>query len=73
MNERCEPHVVFGGSGGAGSAIVCELTEQGKRVRVVTRSGRGDVPDSVEVVRAGAAERVGARSACVEAAVRPRR
>ena len=42
-NESGELHVVFGASGGAGSAIVRELAARGKRVRAVTRSGGGDL------------------------------
>ncbi len=69
MNERDGLHVVFGGSGGAGGALVRELAARGKRVRAVTRSGRGDVPHGVEAVRADAADAAGARAACAGAAV----
>jgi nucleoside-diphosphate-sugar epimerase len=69
MNERDELHVVFGASGGAGGAILRELAARGKRVRAVTRSGGGDVPHGVEVVRADAADRVAARQACRGATV----
>jgi nucleoside-diphosphate-sugar epimerase len=67
MNENSELHVVFGASGGAGGAIVRELARRGKRARAVTRSGRGDVPDGVEMVRADAADAAGARQACAGA------
>jgi nucleoside-diphosphate-sugar epimerase len=68
-NQSGELHVVFGASGGAGGAIVRELVARGKRVRAVTRSGRGDVPVGVETVRADAADKVGARAACAGATV----
>src|SRR4051794_5344992 len=69
MSENDGLHVVFGASGGAGGAIVRELVARGKRVRAVTRSGRSDSSDGVEVVRADAADTVGARQACAGAAV----
>jgi nucleoside-diphosphate-sugar epimerase len=68
-NESGELHVVFGASGGAGGAIVRELAGRGKRARAVTRSGGGDVPVGVEMVRADAADAAGARAACAGAAV----
>jgi NAD(P)-dependent dehydrogenase (short-subunit alcohol dehydrogenase family) len=40
-------HVVIGAGGGTGSAVVHELAGRGVRVRAVTRSGTGDVPDGV--------------------------
>ena len=69
LDERDGLHVVFGGSGGAGGAIVRELAARGRRVRAATRSGRGDVPDGVEAVRADAADATEARAACAGAAV----
>lgn len=69
MNERDELHVVFGATGGAGGAIVRELAARGQRVRAVTRSGRGDLPDGVEAVRADAADAAGARQACAGATI----
>lgn len=48
MITNNELNVVFGGTGGAGSAVVRELVRQGKRVRVVTRSDKGVVPGGVE-------------------------
>ena len=42
-------HVIFG-SGPLGQAVMRALIERGVRVRLVNRSGRADVPASVEVV-----------------------
>jgi uncharacterized protein YbjT (DUF2867 family) len=61
--------VVFGASGGAGGAIVRELVARGKRVRAVTRGGRGDLPSGVEAMRANAANKAEARAACAGATV----
>jgi nucleoside-diphosphate-sugar epimerase len=62
-------HVVIGAAGGTGSAVVEELAARGLRVRAVTRSGRGDVPQGVEQVAADAGTAEGARQACEGAAV----
>lgn len=48
-------HVVFGASGGIGSAVIRELARQGKKVRGVNRSGKAIVGDGVEVVAGDAA------------------
>ena len=45
-------HVVIGAGGGTGSAVLRELTGRDLRVRAVTRSGSGDVPEGVEQVAA---------------------
>ena len=47
-------HVVIGGSGGVGSAVVRLLAGQGKSVRAVNRSGKMEAPDGVELVGADA-------------------
>ena len=62
-------HVVIGAGGGTGSAVVRELAGRGLRVRAVTRSGTGDVPEGVEQVAADAGSPEGARQACEGAAV----
>ena len=50
MNNNTELHVVFG-TGPLGRAVIRELVAQGKRVRVVNRSGKlQDVPADVEVI-----------------------
>jgi nucleoside-diphosphate-sugar epimerase len=62
-------HVVIGAGGGTGSAVVRELAGRGLRVRAVTRSGRGDVPEGVEQVAVDVNTPEGARQACQGAAV----
>ena len=56
-----EAHVVFGASGGVGSALVRELLARGRRVRAVSHSGRGTFPEGAEVVRGDALDAAGAR------------
>lgn len=51
MNRDDELHVVFGGSGGLGGAVVRELVKRGKRVRSVSRSGGGSAGARVEAIR----------------------
>jgi nucleoside-diphosphate-sugar epimerase len=62
-------HVVFGSSGGVGSALVRELHARDKRVRAVTHSARGQFPEGVEVVRGDATDAASAREAGRGAAV----
>ena len=62
-------HVVIGAGGGTGSAVVRELAGRGLRVRAVTRSGTGDVPDGVQQMAADIGTPGGARQACEGAAV----
>jgi NAD dependent epimerase/dehydratase family len=62
-------HVVIGAGGGTGSAVVRELAGRDLRVRAVTRSGKGDVPEGVEQVAADVGTPGGARQACEGAAV----
>ena len=48
-----ELHVVLGGSGGVGRAVATWLSQQGRQVRAVNRSGQiKDLPDGVEVMAA---------------------
>jgi nucleoside-diphosphate-sugar epimerase len=61
--------VVIGAGGGTGSAVVRELAGRDLRVRAVTRSGRGDVPDGVQQMAADIGTPEGARHACEGAAV----
>jgi nucleoside-diphosphate-sugar epimerase len=69
MTESSELHVVFGGSGGIGQAVVRELAAQGKRVRAVNRSGQAELPPSVQLVRADATDPASAGVACRAATV----
>ena len=62
-------HVVFGGSGGLGNAVVRELVARGMRVRAVDRSGRAKVPEGVEVVAGDATDHEAARRVCRGATV----
>jgi nucleoside-diphosphate-sugar epimerase len=62
-------HVVIGAGGGTGSAVVRELAGRGLRVRAVTPSGKGDVPEGVEQVAADVDTPEGAPRACEGAAV----
>ena len=47
-----ELHVVFGASGNSGSAIIRELVRRKFNVRGINRSGKVDVPEIVEVIKA---------------------
>ena len=67
MANEEELHVIFGASGGVGGAVVRELVAQGKRVRGVTRSGKGDVPAGVALVAGDVARTDQARAASVGA------
>jgi nucleoside-diphosphate-sugar epimerase len=67
MNNMSEHHVVFG-SGPIGQAVVQTLLAEGKRVRVVSRSGaRRSVPETVEVVRGDATRPDDTRQVCAGA------
>jgi nucleoside-diphosphate-sugar epimerase len=68
MIPRDELHVVFG-TGPVGLAVMRELHEQGKRVRVVNRSGTAVVPQIVEVVKGNAADQTSTRQVCQDATV----
>ncbi|QIN82195.1 NAD(P)H-binding protein [Rubrobacter tropicus] len=55
-------HVIFG-TGPVGMSVMDELTERGRRVRMVNRSGRADVPERVEVVGGDASDPAFSREA----------
>lgn len=59
-----ELHVVFGATGGSGAAVVRALVAQGKPVRAVNRSGRGQFGPGVELVQADALDAASVRAAC---------
>lgn len=61
-------HVIFG-SGPVGATVARLLHERGRKVRVINRSGKADVPAAVEVVRADAYDVGQAVSAAQDAAV----
>lgn len=69
MSNRQEIHVVFGASGGIGSAVTRILNEQGKSVRAVNRSGKMEFPKSVEIWAADATDLSATLKACEGAAV----
>jgi nucleoside-diphosphate-sugar epimerase len=67
MTTINELHVVYG-TGPVGTAVIAELLGQGKRVRVVTRSGaRKHLPTQVEMLRGDATDPTDAQRACVGA------
>lgn len=67
MTTTDELHVVYG-TGPVGTAVIGELLTQGKRVRVVTRSGaRKHLPAQVEMVRGDATDSADTRRACAGA------
>lgn len=61
-----ELHVIFG-RGPVGLAVIDELVARGKRVRVVTRSGKTNVPEGVAVVKGDAANPNSTREVCQDA------
>lgn len=62
-------HVVFGAGGGAGSAVVRALAEQGRRTRAITHSAPPSLPGGVEHVRADALDAKAVATAARDAAV----
>jgi nucleoside-diphosphate-sugar epimerase len=69
MNSNTsELHVVFG-TGPVGQWTMRALVDMGKRVRMVNRSGKADVPAGVEVVKADAYDLTSAKAAVQGATV----
>lgn len=66
--DNTELHVVFG-TGPLGMAVARKLASQGKRVRMVNRSGRGTRPAGVEIAQADVTSHEDARRACAGASV----
>ncbi len=62
MTQQQELHVIFG-TGPVGRAIANELSEQGKSMRMVNRSGRKDIPQHIQVVSGDAKDHEFARKA----------
>lgn len=69
MPSPSAPHVVLGATGGAGRAVVQELTARNLPVRAVSRSGGTGFPETVAVVAADCTDPDAARRACDGAAV----
>jgi nucleoside-diphosphate-sugar epimerase len=67
MNNT-ELHVIFG-TGPVGKSVMTELLRRGKRVRMVNRSGKADVPAGVEMVAGNAADPAFTRQAAQGASV----
>ncbi len=69
MADMNELHVVLGGTGGVGSAVVRELVARGKRVRVVTRSPAHNLPKGVEFMAGDVSNHESARKVSEGASV----
>ena len=68
MTDNDDLHVVYG-TGAVGMSVMDELVQNGRRVRMVNRSGRASVPESVEVVGGDAADPTFTREASAGASV----
>jgi len=68
MSNLNELHVIFG-AGPVGQAVMSELVAKGKRVRIVSRSGKIDAPAGVQVAAGDAADPAATRACCAGAAV----
>jgi nucleoside-diphosphate-sugar epimerase len=64
-----ELHVVLGAGGNIGTAVVHELVNRGKSVRGVSRSGRAELPGTVQQAAADAQDRESLAAAVKGAAV----
>ncbi|GIK62746.1 MAG: epimerase [Chloroflexota bacterium] len=63
-----ELNIVFG-TGPVGRAVTQELVNRGKKVRVVNRSGKADVPNGVEIMKGDVTDHAFAREASKGASV----
>lgn len=68
MSEANELHVVFG-TAALGQALMRQLVQDGKCVRMVSRSGKLIAPVGVEVVKGDASDPASTRTACAGATV----
>jgi len=69
MTSTNNLHVVLGGSGAVGGALVRDLVARGRRVRAVNRAGQIDTPAGVEVVAGDITDQGDARRVCAGATV----
>ena len=69
MDNNSELHVVFGASGSIGSSAVDGLAKRGKRVRAVNRTGKAELPPSVEIIKGDASIPKSTHQACQGAGV----
>lgn len=67
MTNKNELHVIFG-TGPAGATLADKLLARGRRVRLVNRSGKGDVPTGAELVKGDAMQPDAVRETCRDAA-----
>lgn len=68
MNDNRELHVIFG-TGPVGTALADELIRRNRRVRLINRSGTGEVASSAELVKGDALQPSAVRDLCRGAAV----
>ncbi len=68
MNTMNELHVIFG-TGPVGITLAAELLARGKQVRLVNRSGRGEVPQGSELVAGDASKLAVVQQLCQGATV----
>lgn len=61
-----QSHVVFG-AGSLGYAVAAASLARGNRVRVVSRSGKAELPPGAEVVKADATDAAAVKAACAGA------
>ena len=69
MPNNQGPHVVLGAAGGAGRAVVNELTNRDLPVRAVSRGGDTEFPEGVEIAPADCTDADATKRACEDAAV----
>jgi nucleoside-diphosphate-sugar epimerase len=68
MQTTSELHVIFG-TGPVGTTLAEQLRAKGKQVRLVNRSGKGQVPDGIELVAGDASKLETVQELCQGASV----
>lgn len=68
MNTPKELHIIFG-TGPVGTTLADELLAKGKQVRLVNRSGKGQVPAGAELVAGDASKLEMVQDLCQGASV----